>query len=703
MARDDAVSKKILIYALLTGLSATLVFMQVNPYWLPGVLLLCLLLSDAVNRTPAPRGNETNGLMQMLFYQSPSMIAKIDMVSGQIIQINSMLSLTLQVAHPYQVIGHSVHTLFPKDEEKKLRKALHTLQRKGVLHQYAAEVVTLDGNKIPVTVDGVLAHDGENEQNTAYLYITNISSIKKIESKLQANRNLLQSIIDNTLEAVIITNKSGKIIEWNPQAAALVGQVKNNVINKSISQVIIGTADARLTLEKDINHYLSNQKTKYIGKRETFHIINNHNKKIPVASCCFPVTSDDGSPIFCFFIHDISAELKAREQEMRLSTIVRQTEDAVVSLDSRFHIDSWNNGAARIFGLNESEAILKPIGTLLNQTHAELLADRLQRLIQTNESLQYEFSTNTAASEPNYFMASLNLIRYDKDHFGISLIIRDITELKRNEIRIRELMAELEASNKELQSFAYIASHDLKEPLRGIKNYAMILKDDYVGLLDEAGAGFLNSLIKSCGRLELLLESLLHYSKVGNLKLNLQPLDAQRVIHDVKDTIHHLLKQKNAIITVEGHLPQVMADESRLNEVFTNLITNGLKYNDKPEPLIKIGCAPEKSNAESVCFYVKDNGIGIEKSKIDTVFEIFQRLHKKEEYGGGAGAGLTITKRIIERHKGSIWLESTPGDGTTFYFTLLKSDNCEPRTVSTGIELLIKSEQDDGNITNRIN
>lgn len=147
-----------------------------------------------------------------------------------------------------------------------------------------------------------------------------------------------------------------------------------------------------------------------------------------------------------------------------------------------------------------------------------------------------------------------------------------------------------------------------------------------------------------------------------------------------------------------------MADESRLNEVFTNLITNGLKYNDKPEPFIHIGYAPEKSSQESVCFYVKDNGIGIEKSKIDTVFEIFQRLHKKEEYGGGAGAGLTITKRIIERHKGSIWLESTPGDGTTFYFTLLKSDESQPSPVSTGIELLIKSEQDNnGNNTNCIN
>lgn len=702
MARDDAVSKKILIYALLLLVAVMLVFMQVNPYWLPGLLLLCLLLYDGINRTPTPLGGEQDGLMQMLFYQSPSMIAKIDVLSGQILQINDMLASTLQVAHPYQVIGQSITSLFPKDEEKKLRKVLHTLQRKGVLHQYAAEIVTFDGNQIPVTVDGVLAR--EEGTNAAFLYITNISSIKKIESKLQANRNLLQSIIDNTLEAVIITNKSGKIIEWNPQAAALVGQVKNNVINKSISQVLIGTADAKLTLERDINHYLSNQKTKYIGKRETFHIINNHNKKIPVASCCFPVKSDDGSPIFCFFIHDISAELKAREQEMRLSTIVRQTEDAVVSLDSQFQIDSWNNGAARVFGLNESEAVLKPIHSILHKNHAELLTAKLKQLIETNESMQYEFSIHSQGAEPNYFMASLNLIRYDKDHFGISLIIRDITELKRNEIKIRELMAELEASNKELQSFAYIASHDLKEPLRGIKNYAMILKDDYVGLLDEAGVGFLNSLIKSCGRLELLLESLLHYSKVGNLKLNLKSLDAQGIINDVKDTIHHLLKQKNAIVKVDGHLPQVMADESRLNEVFTNLITNGLKYNDKPEPFIHIGYAPEKSSQESVCFYVKDNGIGIEKSKIDTVFEIFQRLHKKEEYGGGAGAGLTITKRIIERHKGSIWLESTPGDGTTFYFTLLKSDESQPSPVSTGIELLIKSEQDNnGNNTNCIN
>lgn len=684
------------------ALCAFLLHKQVNGQLLLAVMACSLFIFEYFsNHEKALDLSPIQELTNLLFYHSPSMIVKIDISDWKVLEINDMLSSTLNVVHPFQVIGQPIFNLFSEEEVKKLNKALHTLKRKGSLHQYAAEILTIDGNKIQVTLDGVISSTNE-ERRAAYIYITNISSIKKIESKLEANRNLLQNIIDNTLEAVIITNKNGKIIDWNPQASQLIGQGKNNVINKSISRVIVGDNDSHLALEKDISNYLKNEKTRYIGKRVTFTIINYTNKKIPVESCCFPVLSDDGSYIFCFFLHDITTELKAREQEMRLSTIVKQTEDAIVSLDANFQVDSWNNGATKMFGHNEQDVHHKPIYDYLTKSHAKLLENKLNKVISSNESLQYEFSLNDDASQYKYYMVSLNLINYAKDNVGISMIIKDISELKRNEIMIRELMSELEASNKELQSFAYIASHDLKEPLRGIKNYAIILKDEYAEILDESGVGFLNSLIKSCSRLELLLESLLHYSKVGNLQLSLKNIDANHIVNDVKDAIHHMLSQKNATVIIEEQLPHVLADESRLSEIFTNLITNGLKYNDKEKPIIKIGLFPDKTNEETVCIYVKDNGIGIEKAKLDSVFQIFQRLHKKDEYGGGAGAGLTITKRIVERLKGNIWIESIPGDGSTFFFTLLKSDETKPiSSMNTGVELLIKSDRDSENGINK--
>lgn len=523
-----------------------------NALWLHNfkaliLLFIFLCIIDYFFKVRISSNNTSVNNMMYLFDKSPSMILKINIKSGFILQINDILALTLNAMHPYQVIGDSIFNIFA--DKDKLKKALHTLQRKGVLHQYTAEIITIDANKVPVSIDGIISQD-EVETDIAFLYLTNISSIKKIEAKLEDNRNLLQSIINNTLEAVIITNKNGKIIEWNPQATQLLGQTKNQVINKTISTVVLSADNEHLFLEKDINNYLQKQETKFINKKAEFILISKLNKKIPVASCCFPVLTDNDNCIFCFFLSDISL-------------------------------------------------------------------------------------------------------------------------LKQKELKIRELMSELEYSNQELQSFAYIASHDLKEPLRGIKNYALILQDEYKNTLDESGMNFLNNLIHSCNRLELLLDSLLQYSKVGNLQLDLKNINANHIIQEVKDTIHHLLKQKNATLRVE-QLPYVMADESRLNEVFINLITNGLKYNDKAQPQITIGLSLEKSNDVLYCMYVKDNGIGIEKSKLDTVFQIFQRLHKKEEYGGGAGAGLTITKRIIERHHGTIWIESEPNLGTTFYFTLKK-------------------------------
>lgn len=241
----------------------------------------------------------------------------------------------------------------------------------------------------------------------------------------------------------------------------------------------------------------------------------------------------------------------------------------------------------------------------------------------------------------------------------IEFILRTIEKLS-------TLNSELERSNSELDSFAYIASHDLKEPLRGIHNYATFLMEDYENVLDEDGVNKLRTLVRLTQRMEDLINSLLHFSRVGRIDLSFSEISINDVVLSVVDMLSPRLQTLGIEVRVPRPLPTMNVDQVRIGEVFSNLITNGMKYNDKSEKWIEIGYLDESPTV----FYVRDNGIGIREKHFETIFRIFKRLHTRDEYGGGTGSGLTITRKIVERHKGQIWLESTLGEGSTFYFTL---------------------------------
>ncbi len=241
-------------------------------------------------------------------------------------------------------------------------------------------------------------------------------------------------------------------------------------------------------------------------------------------------------------------------------------------------------------------------------------------------------------------------------------------------LALAQLNAELARSNTELDAFAYIASHDLKEPLRGIHNYAHFLIEDYADKLDESGATKLKTLTRLTQRMQSLLDSLLHYSRLGRQELSLRPVDLQRVLDGALDLLHARVEEAGVTVRVPKPLPTVVVDHRCVGEIFTNLIVNAVKYNDKDERWVEIGCVNTDTTEDNATpcpvLYVKDNGIGIPEQHRDAVFRIFRRLHARDAYGGGVGAGLTIVKKIIERHGGRIWIDSTPDEGTTFYFTL---------------------------------
>ena len=244
---------------------------------------------------------------------------------------------------------------------------------------------------------------------------------------------------------------------------------------------------------------------------------------------------------------------------------------------------------------------------------------------------------------------------------------------------------ELQRSNEELDSFAYIASHDLKEPLRGIHNYANFLMEDYAEILDGDGVAKLQTVVRLTQRMEDLINSLLHFSRLGRAELSRQSVNLNELVQQTIATVTMSRPQSEVEFRIPRPLPSIEGDRSQINELFTNLISNAIKYNNKAEKQVEIGfidrngsestengdiSGEEGSFSAAVTFYIRDNGIGIPQEHLEKIFQIFRRLHGRDEFGGGTGAGLTIARKVVERHGGRIWVESIPSQGSTFYFTL---------------------------------
>ena len=415
--------------------------------------------------------------------------------------------------------------------------------------------------------------------------------------------------------------------------------------------------------------------------------------------------------VFVAMTLDVTEHRQYEEKLNHLSAIVESSDDAIIGKSLDGTITSWNEGATRIYGYTAEEAIGQSIMLIVPPDHADEIPGLLEK-IGWGERIEH-FDTVRQCQDGTRIEISL-AVSPIKDStgeiVGASTIAHDINERKRLEAELtkysndlemshtqleeqaaavsqqaeelEERNRELDRSNQELDEFAYVASHDLKEPLRGIHNYASFLLEDYEDKLDEEGTAKLQTLTRLSQRMESLINSLLEYSRVSRTELAIGPVDLNQTLADVCESVCIRLEELGVSVRIPTPLPTIVCDAARIGEVFRNLITNSMKYNDKPVKWMEIGfrMSDEIGEAEEssetspregeILFYVRDNGIGIQEKHIDSIFRIFKRLHGQDKFGGGTGAGLTIVKKIVERHGGRIWVESTFSEGTTFFFTL---------------------------------
>jgi PAS domain S-box-containing protein len=374
------------------------------------------------------------------------------------------------------------------------------------------------------------------------------------------------------------------------------------------------------------------------------------------------------------------AERKLQASEARLRAVIDSSLDAVMSIDQLDRITEWNRQAETMFGWPRAEALGRRLAeTVILPRYRPSHYAGLAEFLRSGQCpyVDRRVEIDAVRRDGSVFPIEVSVTaQRSGGEYQFNVFARDITERRTAQAELERYTEALERSNQELDDFAHIASHDMKEPLRGIAIQANFLTEDYGDKLDEKGRQRLQRLIHLSKRMEQLVTELLYYSQLGRSELAVQETDLNAAVDGIRPLLEQFLKERNGHIIVPKPLPRVVCDKLRVTEALRNLITNAIKYNDKADRMAEVGfldSVDTDHGPETSVFYVRDNGVGIAPEYHDEVFRIFRRLHNATEKETGTGAGLTFVKRIVERHHGRIWIESIPGKSTTFYFTLKPS------------------------------
>jgi PAS domain S-box-containing protein len=356
------------------------------------------------------------------------------------------------------------------------------------------------------------------------------------------------------------------------------------------------------------------------------------------------------------------ADEALQQSEERLRRVVESALDAVVTIDLEGRVTDWNARAEAMFGWSRSEILEETLlGTIIPPEHRAAHARGLERFRATGDgpALNRRIQLTALRRSGEVFPVELTItpLAWGGQTLAFCAFVRDITEQKRIE-------EELARSNAELEQFAYVASHDLQEPLRMVSSYLQLLARRGGDQIDSTCHQYLSFALDGSRRMQTMIEDLLAYSRAGG-RAPYQMVDSSDALDAALANLGAALEQSGGTIS-RGSLPTLRADRTRLVELFQNLVGNAIKFRSADPPRVHVSA---ERRGEEWLFRITDNGIGIDPRYRERIFGLFQRLHTREEYQG-SGMGLAICKRIVEHHGGTIWVESNPGAGSTFLFTL---------------------------------
>jgi len=491
----------------------------------------------------------------------------------------------------------------------------------------------------------------------------------KAEQALKESEERFRMIFDGSRDAIFIVAEDAEFVEVNEAASALTGYSQEELKKMTISD---------LHEEEDTHAYRQFFHRIMSGEQITSEarILRKDGTKVDTELSNIRITIGDVA-----YMHTVArditerkkAEETARESEKRFHASVENMLDcfgiySAIRDESGhivdFQIDYVNAAACANNLMTKDEQIGKRLCELLPAHRETGLFDEYCQVVETGrplrkESLIYEDVYGSKQLKRAFGISAVKL----GDGFAVAWC--DITERKKAEEKQDELLEKVDNINKELKEFAYIVSHDLKAPLRGIKTLASWILSDCADKLGDQANKQMNLLLERVERMYNLIEGTLQYSRAGRAEGKRVQINLNNYIPEIIDMV---VPPENITVTIENELPVIVCEENHIIQVFQNLLSNAIKYMDKPQGRIKVGCVEQDGFWK---FSVADNGPGIEENHFENIFKIFQALPISPDFQG-TGVGLTVAKKIVELYDGKIWVESKVGEGSCFLFTLPK-------------------------------
>ncbi|AOR73172.1 hypothetical protein BBJ41_37155 [Burkholderia stabilis] len=486
-----------------------------------------------------------------------------------------------------------------------------------------------------------------------------VAEHERAELAIRDSQQQLQSIVDNAATVISVKQADRRYVLVNRRFEDVFHVRRQDAFGKTDAQLFSAERAAASRQADDrvlAGDVVETEETVILGGQlHTFLSVN------------FPIRDSGGRIVS---IGGISTDISERKRaEERLRLVVEASPNAMVMVSHGGRIVLVNSQTERVFGYSRDELIGRSIETLVPARFRDQHPDHRAAFLAAPKSRpmgagRHLYGLRSDGSELPVEIG-LNPIETDEGMFVLAAIV-DITERTRAETALRERTDELARSNRDLEQFAYVASHDLQEPLRAVAGPLQLLQRRYQGQLDARADEYIGHAVEGATRMQALIEDLLTYSRVGRSDNPFQPVQCAVVLDSALNNLAVALEEAGADVH-RGLLPTVQAIPSQLALLFQNLLGNAVKFRRKDGPLrIRVGAEP---CADGWLFRVEDNGIGIDAQYFERIFLIFQRLHTRRDYPG-TGIGLALCKRIVERHGGRIWVESEPGNGTTFLFTL---------------------------------
>ncbi|MGA2987435.1 MAG: PAS domain S-box protein, partial [Terriglobia bacterium] len=503
--------------------------------------------------------------------------------------------------------------------------------------------------------------------------VRDISVRKEAEKHLAQMEGRYRGLLEAAPDAMVVVNKAGAIVLLNVQAEKQFGYSRHELVGKNVKSIIPEGFAERLIADglRSVEEALAQQ----IGTGIELTGRRKDGSDFPIEIMLSPLESAEGILVTAA-VRDISvrkeAETHLAQMEGRYRGLLEAAPDAMVVVNNAGEIVLLNVQAEKQFGYSRDELVGKNVKSIIPEGFAERqIADGLRS---AEDALAQQIGTGIELTgrrkNGSDFPIEIMLSPLENaEGILVTAAIRDISARKQAEVELLQKVAELKRSNEELGQFAYIASHDLQEPLRMVASYTQLLSRRYKGKLDSDADEFIAFAVDGANRMQRLIQDLLAYSRVGTKGKDLRDTSSEETLQQALRNLQGAINESGAVVTHDP-LPTVLADEVQLTQLFQNLVGNGIKYQSPGVPRIHISAA--RNGNKKWIFSVKDNGLGIDSQYFERIFGMFQRLHKREEFAG-TGIGLAICKKIVERHGGSISVESQLGQGSTFRFALAGS------------------------------